>query len=311
MPKEEVKEEQPYAACLLALDQDVAKPIFFKNGVAAGPREDGIRNAMMQMAGVLRPDQKWKIQKKSFWLSAPIGEPGQAQSVQQQIQDTAVGLQVASPVGCEYFIVLTHVSSAAGDSVLDRGSLMSSEWTRRTAPKLTNETDCKLIVDAVLDAFSNKSRMMNPLRLFELGLQSHHSYIRTMLWTTALDGLLMAKTSQLFVARLCKYLGETHDVFPPSVGIAIMPLGLRQAAYDLFELRSTVAHGEKIPEKFWKPLQPVTPANTEVAYQGTSTLAACLEEASLLLLTAVLRKIIREDLSIIDNEKKWRSRLNL
>ena len=310
MSDEQVQPEKPYGVCLLGLEHQIADDIQFKNGIIAGPPPSRLRNAIMDMAKVLRPDQKWEIQNRPTWLTAEVKKPELQVVVQQQILDTAIGLQVASPIGCEYFIALTHAFSSAGDSVLDRGSLTSPEWSRRTAPQLANATDCQFIVDTVVDAFTNKSRIVNPLRLFELGLQSDQLYIRTMLWTTALDGLLMAVQKQLFIDRLCKYLGEGHAVFPPVPGITVRQMTLRDVALNLFELRSNVAHGVKISEKFCKPLSPVVPASGAVAYDRTPTLAAYLEEASLLLLTTVLRKIIHEDIGIIDHPKVWRSRLS-
>ena len=310
MPDEQVQPEKPYGVCLLGLEHQTSGDIQFKNGIVAGPRPSRLRNAIMDIARVLRPDQKWQIQNRPTWLTAEVKKPELQGVVQQQILDTAIALQVASPIGCENFIALTHVFSSAGDSVLDRGSLTSPEWSRRTAPQLANATDCKFIVDTVLDAFANKSRVVNPLRLFELGLQSDHLYIRTMLWTTALDGLLMAVKEQLFVDRLCKYLGEGHAVFPPVPGITVRQITLRDVAHDLFELRSKVAHGMKITDKFWKPLSAIVPAPGAVPYDGTPTLAAYLEEASLLLLTTVLRKIVHEDIGIIDHPKAWKSRLS-
>jgi hypothetical protein len=64
---------------------------------------------------------------------------------------------------------------------------------------------------------------------------------------------------------------------------------VEQIAEDLYELRSVIAHGQKIPEKFWKPLPEIETSAYDLPYGGMPLFRDVLAEAALLLLCKALR----------------------
>jgi hypothetical protein len=165
-------------------------------------------------------------------------------------------------------------------------------------------------VIAILE--TGNPRVANPIRLFEQGLISTNSYIRILLWVTAMDGILMAVKESVFVARLCSFLGAASQVFPPEDGVYIMrATTVGDVAEDLFSLRSSLAHGTAIRRRFWEPREDLRHLFSPAAYVGFPTYATLLEEAALSLLSRMLRKIIVEALvDDFSNVKKWRARLD-
>jgi hypothetical protein len=172
-------------------------------------------------------------------------------------------------------------------------------------------------VESIVDGISSiveqgNIRTVNPIRLFEHGLVSQEPYIRILLWTTAIDGILMAVTKDRFENRLCAFLGTDSHVFPTEDGVFIKrSTVVGDVASDLFELRSELAHGRPIGKRFWELREDLRdPLNASV-YGGMPRYRMLLEEAALSLLSRVLRKIILENLvSDFSSTKKWKARLD-
>jgi len=155
-------------------------------------------------------------------------------------------------------------------------------------------------------------RTINVVRLFGHGLVSGDPYIRILLWVTAIDGILMAVKEELFEHRLYALLGADSKVFPPEDGVYIQrPTVVMDVAKDLFELRSQLAHGRAIGERFWEAREDLKDLFDPSAYSGVPRYRMLLEEAALSLLSRILRRIILDDLvGDFSNVKKWKARLN-
>jgi hypothetical protein len=139
---------------------------------------------------------------------------------------------------------------------------------------------------------SNNARIANPVRLLEHGLAILNPLIRILFWVTAIDGILMAVKEKVFVDRLCGFLGSNTAIFPPDDGVSIVrSLRVVDVAKDLFTLRSEIAQGREIGQKFWKDRPDLRNILPESFYPGPPRYSMLLEEAALALLTSLINKI--------------------
>ena len=148
--------------------------------------------------------------------------------------------------------------------------------------------------------------------MFEQGLIATNPYIRIFLWATALDGILMAVTAEI-LRRIYCILGRESLVFPEADGVFIFrPIKVQDIASDLFKLRSEIAHGQKISEKFWERRDDLLPFFPLLAYgEEAPRYLELLEEAALSLLGQVLHKIcLKYGLSSYLEPKRWRQVLD-
>lgn len=173
-------------------------------------------------------------------------------------------------------------------------------------------SDVRLIVRRGLFAFKvDEVRLVNPLYLFELGLQATNAHLRTFLWVTALDVLLMAATQRTFVERINVMLGQDAFVFPaiPEFPQPVHTVG--GLAKDLYELRSAVAHGQKIAEKFRKVTGLVSTDGAVIPGFEAYEYRNVLHDAALLLTMAALKKVLVGNyVNSIRNERTWRKLLS-
>ena len=154
-------------------------------------------------------------------------------------------------------------------------------------------------------------RLTNPLYLFELGLESTNGYVRTLLWVSALDALLMAGTRGLFVERLSNALGSTTLVLPKVDPGGQPSYRVREFASDLYDLRSDIAHGRTISNKFLVPRPFTNVAGGRIdSYPPNPRYSQILEECALFSLTGVLRRIFLDALvQTFSDTRAWRARL--
>jgi hypothetical protein len=182
-------------------------------------------------------------------------------------------------------------------------------WARVIRELRTTEDQVGLIGEGIGQCISGRVvRVVNALRLLELGLYTTEPYIRLLLWVGALDSLLMANTAENFALRLKSLLGPEAFVFPASDVLGQPGYRVADVADDLYELRSVIAHGREIPEKYWKPTEfKEKPKEPLAEYPDCKLYNGLLSGCALFLLCAALRKIYLEGLAhLVADPSRWR-----
>jgi hypothetical protein len=187
-------------------------------------------------------------------------------------------------------------------------------WRRQMSFEKDRIADIPLVMSRIQTAMSQSVvRLVNPIRLFELGLQATSIEIGTLLWTAGLDALTMANKKREFADRLSKFLGENELVFPPIDNGFMQPeYRVAEVVEDLYELRSEIAHGRRLGPKFldrttFKVSGPLANQDTWRNEQYHVVLADC---ACFLLRKALLLILMDTSLfAAIQNERTWRRHL--
>lgn len=249
-------------------------------------------------------DQKKRLRACEFWLvqdllaeEQPSSRPSKTieQSAIRDLLNTQLAFQIILPRESE-LIFLTMWKTKR----LDLGSsvyraLEPPHWPRMLWPDNTSASEVRSVVEGVQMAFSTKSaRLMNPLYFLELGLQADNAGVRSFLWTTGIDALLVANTEAKFKRRISNLLGANSYVFPAD-GSGRQPIyKVEKLASRMYKLRSLIAHGVEIDESFRR----------KVGFQATGgpfpltgkflnyLEADILNEPALFLLCAILRRIV-------------------
>jgi hypothetical protein len=168
------------------------------------------------------------------------------------------------------------------------------------------------LIQKVEDAFSRRLiRVMNPVRFLQHGLQATELHIRLLLFTTGLDGLLMASGKRQFCERLQNLLGKDTFAFPPDRSRRQPKYTVADIAADLYELRSEIAHGRPVSKRFvaLTDLLDMDGRSISTAFRSYRY-RHVLKECSVFLLCQALRKVLTTDLvNSISGEKEWRERL--
>ena len=130
--------------------------------------------------------------------------------------------------------------------------LNETVWGRLVSVPGTMPTELPVIMERIEDAIRRPIiRVQNPVYLLEHGLQATNLHIRVLLWTTGLDGLLMANNRSEFVERLHNLLGADTLIFPPDKIMNRQPkYKVSDVSGDLYDLRSEIAHGREISKRF-------------------------------------------------------------
>jgi|GEM_PF-3269837 len=155
------------------------------------------------------------------------------------------------------------------------------------------------------------TRLINPVRLLEHGLQAREPHLATLLWTMGLDSLLMPKNSKLFVSRLCRLLGPESYVFGRGKFLGEQPsIKVGDIAEDLYKFRSKIAHGNDIPIRFREKFALRSTTGEEIyCGEGHSHLPyrAILHSAALFLLLAAIRGILTDANlhGLVQHEDSW------
>jgi hypothetical protein len=199
-------------------------------------------------------------------------------------------------IAADGLLDLAHVAEcAAANATVRYRALNPPRWPRMLWPDSTSASEFKSVVEGVQLAFSRKCvRLENPFYFLELGLQADNPHVRTFLWTTGIDALLVANSEAKFKRRLANLLGANSYVFPED-GSGRQPIyTVEQLAPRMYKLRSLIAHGVEIEESF----------RQKVGFQTTGGLVPLagefldyleediLNEAALFLLCTILRRIV-------------------
>ena len=152
-----------------------------------------------------------------------------------------------------------------------------------------------------LDAMTGeywKFRM--PVSLYEAGhFQDRFWKNRFFLWSSAIEALFTSQTpdrehsgSKVAKARVKWFLGATTKIYAPGDVPSFMPQlepepTIADVIDDIYEVRNCIAHGDKVPDKFF--------AQTSTGYENINRIAT-LEEAASFIVRASLLKILKDRL---------------
>jgi hypothetical protein len=159
------------------------------------------------------------------------------------------------------------------------------------------------------------TRLVNPVRLLEHGIQAREPHLATLLWTMGLDALLMASNKPMFVSRLCRILGRGSYIFGPGERLGEQPvIRVGDAAEDLYRFRSELAHGSRISQCFLarRVLYSTAGETIECGEAGREIqYRSILHAAALFLLAAAIRAVLTDEhlFKLAQNERTWRKHL--
>jgi hypothetical protein len=291
-------------------------PLSFSNGVQIVSRDSFKPPQLVGWEEVfslsdLKQLRNWHLAIAYDW---DANAPSDGRTPENRLQDTRLALQVAAPVGTFVSVCIREQDDSENPRLMTTRleEFSGTTWSRRWGFNNLPAIQVEAIVNGVIRILNtNDARTINPIRLFEQGLISHHPYIRIFLWVTAIDSILMAVNKARFIQRLSSFFGPASPVFAPSNdSLDWGKFLIEDLAEDLYVLRSEVAHGRAIGETFWKEradlntFWPWLPQNDPPRYLHL------LEEAALSLISRILRKIIVEDLVLeFTNAKAWRAHL--
>jgi hypothetical protein len=303
------------------------KGVALQNGVALGRLPEGLRPNFGHSGwgDFFSQRQIRYLGNTDYWLHYSFedeegpGSPGRARAV-EVADNAALAFLVDCPaeLNSGEFQEVTAVCERRGDDLLPvavnlRQPYHSFSWARVVRFPYLWGNRIELIAEGIEQCIADRVvRLLNALRLLELGLQSTEPYIRLLLWAVGLDSLLMAITLENFVSRLENFLGADSLVFPASEELGQPRYRVTDIASDLYALRSAIAHGKQIPDKYWQPttFEGISGRPIEGFYGGPlyrDLLSGC----ALFLLCASLRKIFDEELvGTVADPKLWRDRLD-
>jgi hypothetical protein len=137
-----------------------------------------------------------------------------------------------------------------------------------------------------------------PVSLYEAGhFQDRFWKARYLLWTSAIEAIFTSQTrdrehsgSKVAKARIKWFLGANTRIYAPGDVPTFMPQQeptIADILDDLYEVRNCLAHGDKVPDKFF--------AQIFTGYEPMNRLAT-LEEAASFIARASLLKILEDNL---------------
>lgn len=158
-------------------------------------------------------------------------------------------------------------------------------------------------LQAVIPAFQNamageywKFRM--PVSLYEAGhFQDRFWKSRFILWCSAIDAIFTSQTrdrehsgSRVAIARIKWFLGAATKIYAPGDVPSFAPQPeptVADVVDDLYEVRNCIAHGDKVPDRFF---------SQTMRWGESGNLLATLEEAASFIVRTSLLKILKSNL---------------
>jgi len=251
-------------------------------------------------------------QSRSLYLE---GESLDSLIQSDAMQDAQFAIQFIAPMGNYLSIELTVGDQGRVQAGRRFERFAGTAWSRMAGFNGVTTQAAESLANGVFQILqSGNARMINPLRMLEHGLINSNPYLRIFMWVSALDGIYMGVKTANFIERLSKFLGATAPVFPAKDGVYFTrPTTVSDVAADLFSLRSEIAHGQEISEKFWRKSEDLRPLFPLSAY-GPDSLRylQLLEESALSLLKQTLHKIILSgSLGDFSDVGVWRQRMKM
>jgi hypothetical protein len=292
-------------------------PLKFENGVTLVSHEEF---PPQHFKGWDEVFSRRELQDLSQWHQAIACDYGGDEGIQgkaspeARLANVRLALQLAAPIGTFLSVCIRERDDGETPSLITTRfeEFHGTPWSRMKGFTGMTAGQVQSIVNGLAHILEQGNpRTATPIRLFEHGLVSRDPYIRILLWVTAIDSVLMAVKADVFETRLCVFLGADTKVFPPEDGVYIQrPTVVKDVARDLFTLRSLLAHGRPIEQRFWEFREDLRELLGTQAYGSTPRYRVLLEEAALSVLTRVLHTIILDDLvNDFVSAKKWKKRL--
>jgi hypothetical protein len=256
------------------------------------------------------------LRRVPWWITLECRADGSALSARQHraaeiVRYTRLAIQLVAPVGCNESTIV--VSGSDGVSTISPPAMPSTPWGRIAGYENVSLDEIRRVVRGVNSILRFRvPRLINALNFLELGFSAQNPYISTFLWVSGLDAVLMAGTPQNFKQRLVNVLGENTFVLPKVDPGGQPKYRVGEIAEDVYELRSKIAHGSLIPQKF------LTAARLEniggqviESYAPPTQYLHILRECALFLLLGLLKKIFLEDTAkLLNRTTLWRAKLN-
>jgi hypothetical protein len=103
-----------------------------------------------------------------------------------------------------------------------------------------------VIVERLRQSYaSGAQRIINPASLLFAGLTSTNRGVRTLLWTVAIDALLMAANREQFCTRILALLDAATVILPRGVDGIRPKYTVADVIESLYDYRGHVAHGKE------------------------------------------------------------------
>jgi hypothetical protein len=261
------------------------------------------------------------LSRTAFWFrhdfrGESIKQTELQSNAKELVRNTVLAYQVARPVGTDdggSFVLLCRKNkSLVIESVDTHRPLKTTRWGRMIVSEPIDVNAFTAVTAGVQEAFQKKIvRLQNPLYLLELGEEANNLHVRVLLWVTALDALVMAGNLKTFERRMCNLLGRQTFVFPAMVSLPQPQYTLGDVVCDLYELRSEIAHGGRIRERFRKAVGfEDAQGNLIDGYERNYQRRQILEEAALFLLCLAQRTVFTNNLTdVVADEGRWRKHL--
>lgn len=255
-------------------------------------------------------DVRRVLRETKYWIrydfTAPAVDSEQTALAFGTVDSALNACQVVAPTGGEALTLLADLSSKDPilRTVVHNPKLHSTRAARMAFAFAWPVEDLPAVLEGVVTASRGGAvRLRNALNLFRLGLQIPEVHIQVLLWVTALDALTMAVKPKTFHHRICNFLGPEKYVYPDLHPFPRPTYRVQDVVQDLFHLRSTIAHGQEIPDKYWK--------NEVQIYDGNQQPRQVLCDSAIFLLSDFLRRLFRDGLSLeVGQTKKWKERLD-
>lgn len=255
-------------------------------------------------------DVRRVLRETKYWIRYPFTAPAvdseEAARAFSTVDSALSACQIVAPTGGE---AITLLADADGKQPLLRLVVHNPKMHTTRAARMAFAfprplDDLPAVAGGVINSSSGGSvRLRNALSLFRLGLQVPELHIQLLLWVTALDALVMAIKPKVFHRRICNFLGPLEYVYPDLHPFPRPTYCVQDVALELFNLRSTIAHGQEIPEKYWRDEVQI--------YEGKQQLRQVLCDSALFLLSDFLRRIFRNGLSLeVGQTRKWKMHLD-
>jgi len=160
-------------------------------------------------------------------------------------------------------------------------------------------------------AYDNRiMRVKNPAELLFQGQRSANEYISPLLWTAALDMILMSANTKEFAKRACSLFGAKSYVFPENYAGKQLAYTVDELAAEVYEFRSFTAHGQGLPDKYLTTEELRWAGDPHVTYLSPCARYELLGGAAASLLCTALRTILINDLlKEVSEQSAWRARI--
>lgn len=280
-----------------------------------------IKNEFKRWTSHLTGNQIEALERTEFWFLMQFEDEHillevNTETYYRSVLSAMYALQLIAPIGAPNFVIFSgrEQHGLAIDSMTVFQALSSTRWARACGFQEATRSEFVALADGVNTALKGSTvRLKNALFLLEHGMRASAPYLPLLFWTTGLDALMMAITSDAFQRRLSNFLGANTLVLPAISTIGQPKYRVHEVLGDLFELRSIIAHGRRVEGKFLARcgLRMLDDHPTGIQEVDSCRYSQVLEECALFLLCRTLRRIFGEHLAeTVGNEKHWKAILS-